>query len=81
MAPLTPPQAPPTWKHTVQDVEKLITEALEKKKKVSDGIAKFPEDKLDFDNVSTVSISPTHRKANLPISGVCEFTRKSRNAS
>jgi hypothetical protein len=51
MAPLTPPQTPPTWKHTVQDVDKLITEALEKKKKVSDVIVKIPEDKLDFENV------------------------------
>ncbi|KAF8128578.1 mitochondrial endopeptidase [Boletus edulis] len=51
MAPLTPPQAPPTWKHTVQDVDNLITEALEKKKKTHDDIVKLPEDKLDFDNV------------------------------
>jgi hypothetical protein len=74
MAPLTPPQTPPTWKHTVQDVDKLITEALEKKKKVSDVIVKIPEDKLDFENVSTLSIPPAHRKANLSIPGVCEFT-------
>ncbi|KAG6380299.1 hypothetical protein JVT61DRAFT_8408 [Boletus reticuloceps] len=50
MAPLTPPQAPPTWKHTVRDVDKLITEALEKKKKTHDDIVKLPEDKFDFDN-------------------------------
>jgi len=66
MAPLlTPPQAPPTWKHTVQDVDKLITQALEKNKRVGNDIVKLPEDKLDFDNVSTVSIPPAHRQANL----------------
>lgn len=54
MAPLIPPQAPPTWKRTAPDVDKLITEALERKKKVSDDIVKLPEDKLDFDSVRTV---------------------------
>ncbi|KAN0094547.1 hypothetical protein V8E55_002834 [Tylopilus felleus] len=51
MAPLTPPQASPSWKHTVQDIDKLITEALEKKRKAHDDIVKLPEDQLDFDNV------------------------------
>ncbi|KAG9310225.1 Metalloprotease [Chiua virens] len=50
MAPLIPPQAPPTWKHTAQDVERLMTGALEKKKNVSDAIVKLPEHQLDFDN-------------------------------
>ena len=75
MASLTPPQAPPTWKHTVKDVDKFITEALEKKQKVSDDIVKLPDHKLGFDNVSTaVSIPLAHRQAILSISGVCEFT-------
>lgn len=56
MAPLKPPQAPPTWKRTVQDVDELITGALRRKRKVSDDIVKLPRDELDFDNVSTVSI-------------------------
>jgi hypothetical protein len=72
LAPLTPPQALPIWKHTVQDIDKFVTEALEKK--VSDVIVKLPEDKVGFDNVSTVSIPPAHRKADLSISCVCEFT-------
>lgn len=54
MAQLTPPQAPPTWKHTAQDIDKLITEALEKRKNVNDAIVKLPEHELSFDNVSTV---------------------------
>lgn len=56
---LTPPQAPPTWKHTVQDVDKLITQALEKRKRIGNAIVKLPEDKFDFDNVSAFSIPPT----------------------
>ncbi|KAF8843766.1 mitochondrial endopeptidase [Paxillus ammoniavirescens] len=51
MASLTAPQAPPTWQHTVEEVDRLTTEALEKNKKVSDDVVKLPEDKLDFDNV------------------------------
>lgn len=62
MVSLTPPQAPPTWKHTVQDINRLITEALEKQKKVSDDIVKLPEDKLDFDNVSTTGSIPPARR-------------------
>ena len=54
MAPLTPPQVPLTWRRTAQDVDKLITEALEKKKKVNDHIVSLAEDKLGFDNVSIV---------------------------
>lgn len=59
MAPLTPPQASPSWKHTVQDIDKLITEALEKKRKAHDDIVKLPEDQLDFDNVSHLHPSCT----------------------
>ena len=54
MAPLTPPQVPLTWRRTAQDVDKLITEALEKKKKVNDHIVSLAEDKRGFDNVSIV---------------------------
>lgn len=66
MAPLTPPQAQPTWKHTAHDVDKLITEALEKKKKASDDIVKLPEDKLDFDNVRTI-LHPSRTPISQPI--------------
>ncbi|KAF9223776.1 zincin [Gyrodon lividus] len=52
MASLTAPQPPPTWQHTVEEVERLANEALEKNKKVSDDIVKLPEDKLDFDNLA-----------------------------
>lgn len=51
MASLTPPQSPPSWQHTVEDVDRLTTEALAKNKQVSDEIVQLPEDKLDFDNV------------------------------
>jgi hypothetical protein len=58
MASLTAPQAPPTWQHTVEEVDRLTTEALEKNKRVSDDVVKLPDDKLDFDNVSTIRHLP-----------------------
>jgi metallopeptidase MepB len=51
MASLTPPQPPPTWQHTVQDIDRLTTDALAKDKQVTDDIVQVPEDKLDFDSV------------------------------
>jgi len=51
MASLTPPQPPPIWQHTVEDIERLTTEALTRDKQISDDIVRLPEDKLDFDNV------------------------------
>lgn len=56
MASLTPPQPPPSWQHTVEDIERLTTEALTKNKQVSDDIVQLPDDKLDFDNVSTLAV-------------------------
>ncbi|KAI9567715.1 hypothetical protein HD554DRAFT_2205377 [Boletus coccyginus] len=58
---LTPPQAPPTWKHTIQDVDKLIIQALEKKKWVGNDIVKLPEDEFDFDN-STLALAEAELK-------------------
>jgi len=52
MASLTPPQPPPSWQHTVEDIERLTTEALARDKQISDNIVQLPEDKLGFDNVS-----------------------------
>lgn len=52
MASLTAPQPPPSWQHTVEDIERLTTEALAKNKQASDEIVQLPEDKLDFDTVS-----------------------------
>ncbi|KAF8452666.1 mitochondrial endopeptidase [Boletus edulis BED1] len=51
MASLKPPQLPPTWQHTVEDIERLTTEALAKDKKISDDIVQLSEDQLGFDNV------------------------------
>lgn len=64
MVPLTPPQAPPTWKHTVQDVVHLITEALTKQKKVIDGIVGLAEDRLGFENVSAIFRTPYYRRTH-----------------
>ncbi|KIJ66993.1 hypothetical protein HYDPIDRAFT_174274 [Hydnomerulius pinastri MD-312] len=52
MASLTPPQPPPTWQNTVEEIDKLTTEALEKNKKVTDEIVKLPADQLGFDNLA-----------------------------
>lgn len=56
MASLTPPQPPPSWQHTVEDIERLTTELLAKNKQASDDIVQLPDDKLDFDTVSTISL-------------------------
>jgi len=57
MANLTPPQPPPLWTHTPEDVLKLTKEAIEKDRVVQDQIAKLPAPECNFD---TVSATPVH---------------------
>lgn len=56
MASLVPPQDPPTWQHSVEDIERLTTEVLAKNQKISNDIVHLPADKLDFDSVRTLSL-------------------------
>ena len=74
MASLTPPQPPLSWQHTVEDIERLTTEALAKDKQVSDNIVQLPEDKLDFDSVSFACSPPIADRLIVRFSGICEST-------
>ena len=56
MANLTPPQPPPVWTHTPEDVLRLTKEAIDKDRDVQDRVAKLPVSKCNFDTVSATSI-------------------------
>ncbi|KAI9465436.1 Metalloprotease [Lactarius psammicola] len=51
MVDLTPPQPPPIWTHTPEDVIKLTKEAIEKDREVQDRVAKLPASECNFDTV------------------------------
>lgn len=52
MANLKPPQPPPAWGHTPEDVIKLTKEAIDKDRDVQDRVAKLPTSECNFDTVS-----------------------------
>jgi hypothetical protein len=52
MANLTPPQPPPVWTHTPEDVLNLTKEAIKKDREVQDKVAKLPASECNFDTVS-----------------------------
>jgi metallopeptidase MepB len=56
MANLTPPQPPPLWTHTPEDVLRLTKEAIDKDREVQDRVAKLPVSECNFDTVSATSI-------------------------
>jgi hypothetical protein len=56
MANLTPPQPPPVWTHTPEDVLNLTNEAIKKDREVQDRIAKLPLSECNFETVSATSI-------------------------
>ncbi|KAI9567695.1 hypothetical protein HD554DRAFT_2267097 [Boletus coccyginus] len=68
MASLTPPQPPPSWQHTVEDIERLTTEALARDKQISDDIVQLPEDKLGFDNLALANAEAEFDIAIEPLS-------------
>ncbi|KAH9002641.1 Metalloprotease [Lactarius hatsudake] len=51
MANLTPPQPPPLWTHTPEEVIKLTKEAIDNDRKVQDQVAKLPASECNFDTV------------------------------
>ncbi|KAG6380326.1 hypothetical protein JVT61DRAFT_8436 [Boletus reticuloceps] len=73
MASLKPPQLPPTWQHTVEDIERLTTEALAKDKKINDDIVQLLEDQLGFDNLAIANTEAAFDIAIEPLS----FTKMS----
>jgi hypothetical protein len=52
LANLTPPQPPPVWGHTPEDVIKLTKEAIDKDREVQDRVARLPASECNFDTVS-----------------------------
>jgi hypothetical protein len=55
MANFTPPQPPPVWTHTPEDVLNLTKEAIKKDREVQDKVAELPASECNFDTVSTTS--------------------------
>lgn len=51
MASLTPPQAPPSWIHTPEEVVSVTKRALAQNKAVSDKVAALPEAECNFETV------------------------------
>lgn len=56
MANLTPPQPPPVWTHTPEQVVTLTKEAIKKDREVQDRVAKLLASECNFDTVSTTPI-------------------------
>ena len=54
MANLAPPQPPPVWTHTPEDVLNLTKEAINKDREVEDNVAKLPASECNFDTVSAI---------------------------
>ena len=61
MANLTPPQPPPLWTHSPEDVINLTKEAIRKDREVQDRIAKLPASECNFETVSAtpIYVAPT----------------------
>jgi hypothetical protein len=50
---LIPPQPPPVWTHTPEDVLRLTKEAIEKDQGVRNQVATLPASECNFNTVST----------------------------
>jgi hypothetical protein len=57
MAALTPPQPPPVWTHTPEEVLRLTEERIAKHKEALDKIAALPEAECTFDTVCSQLVS------------------------
>jgi len=66
MANLTPPQPPPVWTHTPEEVLTLTKEAIKKDREVQDQVAKLPASECNFDTVSTTHLHPVAISAHIP---------------
>jgi metallopeptidase MepB len=49
---LTPPQAPPTWDHSAEDISKFTKESIEAYRKVMDKIGALDPKDATFESVS-----------------------------
>jgi hypothetical protein len=66
MANLTPPQPPPVWTHTPEEVLTLTKEAIKKDREVQDQVAELPASECNFDTVSTDPFHPVAISAHIP---------------
>lgn len=71
MASLTPPQAPPKWNHTPEEVLSITKLALAQNKAVSDKVAALPEAECNFETVSDLSC--VHRRTDHLLFGLQVF--------
>ena len=51
MSALVPPQDPPSWTHTPEEVTKINNELIEEDRKRMDKIAALPESECTFESV------------------------------
>lgn len=49
---ITPPQAPPTWEHTTEDISKLTKQSIEKYRAVMDKVGALEPKDCTFESVS-----------------------------
>jgi hypothetical protein len=71
MTNLTPPQPPPVWTHTPEQVVTLTKEAINKDREVQDRVAKLQASECNFDTVSTMPTPATAISAHCSL-GFCK---------
>jgi hypothetical protein len=54
VADLKPPQPPPVWTHTPEDILSLTKEAIERHREVRDQVAKLRDSECNFNTASAV---------------------------
>lgn len=52
MSSITPPQPPPTWKHSPKDIEELVKKTIDNVKQVLDKVGALDANECTFDSVS-----------------------------
>lgn len=63
MSNLTPPQAPPTWTHTPDQVTTLINELIAKDRSLWDNVGSLPKEECTFESVRPLPVSPCERSS------------------
>ena len=75
---LTPPQPPPVWNHSAEDIVRYTKEAIEKDRAVQDAVGKLDPKDCTFESVrehrlSLLGFIPDHSL------GLCEYTKHPRS--
>lgn len=75
MTTLVPPQAPPKWTHTAEEIIALTKKEIEKHKAVEDKVAALAPEECNFKSVRVFS-SSLHRSGilNLLVMGACRWS-------